>query len=371
MTPQSRSLLLATLLLTTCHGNGAPSIRHTVDASGRSVFVATLTAHLPPGLSQAALDDVLRLFVADSTETEPADLPAIAGSVTRDGDTIRFRPRFALEAGLRYRAELRAPGTRRQVRHFALPPRAPTPPPQVTHVHPSASELPENLLKFYVHFSAPMRQGEAYRWIHLLEADGSEVELPFVEFRAELWNPEGTRLTVLIDPGRIKREVQPLEEVGPVLRAGREYTLLVERDWRDAEGTSLASAYRKRFRARTADRQSPTPTSWRVTVPPGGSRQPLRVTFAEPLDSALLATRLWPVEGSGQTLAGTITVGPEERSWTFEPTLPWVRGRHELVVSPHLEDLAGNSVGRTFEVALGTADRERQESLVRVPFEVE
>ena len=32
----------------------------------------------------------------------------------------------------------------------------------VEHVYPSTDQLPENQLKFYLHFSAPMSRGEAY-----------------------------------------------------------------------------------------------------------------------------------------------------------------------------------------------------------------
>ena len=40
----------------------------------------------------------------------------------------------------------------------------------VSQVYPTANSLPENLLKFYLHFSAPMSQGKVYSYIHLLNA---------------------------------------------------------------------------------------------------------------------------------------------------------------------------------------------------------
>ena len=367
----ARRFLLGALSLTACHGNGAPSIRRTVDNSGRSVFVAGPVANLQPAgsTSQPPQEERLQLFVADSDRAR-SDLPPVAGDVTRVDDTLRFRPAFPLQLGGRYRAVLKNPSGTPVVELFTLPPPAARPPTVVVQVYPSTSVLPENLLKFYVHFSAPMRQDEAYQKVRLLRTDGSAVELPFVEFRYELWDPDGKRLTLLIDPGRIKREVKPLEDIGPALRAEHEYTLVVDPAWRDAAGSSLATTYRKKFQVTAADRSSPTPHTWQLNVPESGSSDPLTVDFGEPLDHGLLATHLWAVDSDGDVLLGAPSIGSEERSWTFTPSTPWSPGRYKLLVSPVLEDLAGNSVGRPFEVDLGTASRERQAALARVPFDV-
>ena len=66
-----------------------------------------------------------------------------------------------------------------------------------------------------------MSRGHIYDHIRLLDAQGAPVELPFLEIDEELWNAEMTRLTLFIDPGRIKRGVKPLEEIGPSLVAGQ------------------------------------------------------------------------------------------------------------------------------------------------------
>ncbi len=51
-----------------------------------------------------------------------------------------------------------------------------------------------------------MSRGDSYRHIQLRDAKGKAVELPFLELGEELWNPDMTRLTLFIDPGRVKRE---------------------------------------------------------------------------------------------------------------------------------------------------------------------
>ena len=110
----------------------------------------------------------------------------------------------------------------------------------VESVYPSAEILPENLLRFYLQFSAPMSRGEAYTHIRLLDAAGRAVADPFLELNEELWSGDGRRFTLLFDPGRIKRGLKPREEVGPVLEAGKSYTLVIDRQWPDAQGNPLA-----------------------------------------------------------------------------------------------------------------------------------
>jgi len=91
----------------------------------------------------------------------------------------------------------------------------------VQHVFPSAAALPANQLKFYVQFSAPMSRGEAWKHIRLLNHEGKPVDLPFLELDQELWDPNYQRLTILFDPGRIKRGLLPREEAGPIIEQGK------------------------------------------------------------------------------------------------------------------------------------------------------
>src|SRR5262249_20228739 len=156
--------------------------------------------------------------------------------------------RFPLEPGVRYRAVFGPadrPGER--IETIVSLPRRPTVPTTVIHVYPSASRLPENQLKFYLHFSAPMSRGEAYQHIRLLDAKGKPIDLPFLELDQELWDAEGQRFTLFFDPGRIKRGLKPREEVGPALEEGKRYTLVIDRAWSDAEGNPLKETHRKTF----------------------------------------------------------------------------------------------------------------------------
>ena len=53
-----------------------------------------------------------------------------------------------------------------------------------------------------------------------------------------------------------------------------------------------------------------------------------------------------------EPVTGAIALADEEHRWTFIPERPWGRGLHQLVIRNLIEDLAGNNVGKPFEVDL-------------------
>ncbi len=238
-------------------------------------------------------------------------------------------------------------------------------------VYPTADKLPENQLKFYLHFTAPMSRGEAYRRVRLLDADGKPVDQPFLELGEELWDPDGKRFTLLIDPGRIKRGLKPREELGPVLEQGKTYTLVIDREWEDADGEPLKEAFRKTFRAAAADEAPPDPKTWRLDAPAAGGKAPLVVTFPKPMDHALLLDMLGVVDAGGRKIAGDVAVTDGQTRWRFTPRGPWAAESYRLVVDKRLEDLAGNSIDRPFEVdETHPTTTQAKVEMVETPFEV-
>jgi hypothetical protein len=241
----------------------------------------------------------------------------------------------------------------------------------VEHVYPSKDTLPENQLKFYLHFSAPMSRGEAYRHVRLLDAHGKAIDLPFLELDEELWDGAGKRFTLFFDPGRIKRGLKPREEVGPALEEGKRYTLVIDRAWPDAEGEALKQPYRKSFRVGPPDDNPPDPTTWKLRPPAPGTRAPLVVTFPKPLDHALLHRLIWVTDSQGRKVPGTPAVADEETRWRFTPLQTWAAGTYHLVIDTRLEDLAGNTIGRPFEVdVFRPVQREVKTEAVRLRFDI-
>ena len=306
-------------------------------------------------------------------------LPPVLGAYRVEPNVIRFKPQFPFEPGVTYRAVLRADrlaggrGRRDELiaSEFRMPARHGNPSTVVSRVYPSADVLPENLLKFYLHFSAPMSRGHIYDHIHLKDEAGKEVELPFLEIDEELWDPTMTRLTLFIDPGRIKRGVRPLEEVGPALQEGRRYTLVIDRTWRDGTGNPLREPYQRTFRVGPPDRSPPDAAHWKIQPPKSKTRDPLTVTFSEPMDHALAARVIRVADASGVEVDGKAALEDQERRWTFIPSGPWLGGSFTLVVQTTIEDLAGNNIGKPFEVDLFEGVQRRlTNSTVKLPFEV-
>jgi len=298
----------------------------------------------------ASFAGVLAVFTG--AEVPGRGTPAIAGSYALDAEGLHFRPLFPFVSGLRYSARLDLGPGAPLVRNFDVAP--PTGEgPRVTAVFPSGDTLPENTLRVYVHFSRPMQPRDAERHVRLEQADGSVVPLAFVEVLHGLWDPRRTRLTLLFHPGRIKRGVAPGERLGPPLRTGDTYQLVVDAAMRDASGLSLGSEFVWRIHATAPDRESPRAEGLRLTAP-GDGGAPLVVELPEPLDEALLHRLVWVEDALGRAVAGTAAVSDGETRWSFRPERDWSPGRYGLRVHPALEDRAGNRFDRVFDRESGT-----------------
>jgi pimeloyl-ACP methyl ester carboxylesterase len=283
----------------------------------------------------------------------PSELPPVLGATSREEGALVFKPRFSLQAGMRYRAVYRE--SRRTAPHveiFTIPKDVTRPPARVERIDPTADQVPENLLKLYLNFSAPMSRGEAYRFVRLMDESGRKVELPFLEIEQELWDREARRLTLLFDPGRVKRDLVPHNEVGSPLRAGASYTLVVDRGFPDAHGNPLEVETRKAFRVGPPDHDPPRIDDWRLDPPKAGGREPLVVAFPDPLDRALLERVIEIVGPSGEPVQGGASIDSRETRWSFTPSAPWKTGEYSLRALSILEDLAGNSLGQKFEVGV-------------------
>lgn len=293
---------------------------------------------------------------------DSASVPML-GTYSITTDRIRFTPRFRPSPGNTFVARFNAepfarisgaavPGGARAT--WELVPQAQsTGTTTVSAVYPTSDSVPVNLLKLYIQFSAPMSVGQSMEHVRVLDDSGRAVQDAFLipGGGEELWDPQKTRLTLLFDPGRIKRDLRPNEERGLPLQSGRRYTLVIDSAWKDAQGVPLAHPAKKTLRVGAADRTSPRTSTWRVTNPAAGSKQPVVLSFPEPLDHALLRRLLIVRTSDGNEVGGTIEIAAGERQWQFTPNAPWPAAAHYVEVDTDLEDLAGNSIKKLFDVA--------------------
>jgi hypothetical protein len=310
--------------------------------------------------------------------------PAVSGRYAAADGRIRFVPHFPPVAGQTYRVHADLPALHRLAgldadaagaavidttitiaRTIAV---AST---RVEAIYPGVDRVPVNLLRVYIRFSAPMSVGEAKERVRLLDANGDVVEDAFLVVPQELWDPDRTRLTVLFDPGRIKRDLRPNEQLGLPLREGDAYTLVVDGAWRDGAGNPLVSGHDKRFTVGPADRTLPRVESWRVTEPAANTRAPVVVDFPEPFDRGLLERVVRVARAEGAEIPGVVTVADGEMRWTFTPDTPWAAGSYVLRVGTELEDLAGNNLRHVFDVdRRGEDQKAAVGETVTIPFVV-
>lgn len=310
--------------------------------------------------------DSLQVFVGEYVEWPGKEKSAIIGSVTEEGQTLIFQPFFSFRPGLTYTAFLG-----HNVAHtFRIPRMGEIP--ELTDLFPSAEQVPANLLKIYLHFSVPMGEGHAYERLVLTNAAGDTIHQPFVPLQPELWSEDRRRLTLWLDPGRVKRGLLSHEAHGVVLEEGGNYTLTVLPDWKDVNGNQLGEAYVKKIRVGAADYEQPQADRWSLEAPRAGSVEPLVIRFGEAMDHALAQRLIRVLNDAEQPIAGKVRLTAGESEWHFTPDHPWPAGNYAIVIDTDLEDLAGNNLNRPFDRDLEKEDRQQmmEQDFIRLELEI-
>lgn len=122
------------------------------------------------------IENTLRVYVSKpgvELKEYAKRLPVVVKEGRRNNVSY-FTPRFPPQPGTTYRVFFD-----KQTAEFTIP--VPnTPPTVIEQVYPTSGVLPENTLRMYVHFSAPVKKGDIYKHIKLVRDDGVEVASPFL-----------------------------------------------------------------------------------------------------------------------------------------------------------------------------------------------
>ena len=343
------------------HPNGAPSVVEVAGlpasdlASLEDVQDSAIWQDNASSQGNAAWQAILTVAVAPGQ-------PAVIGRYTVVDGSLRFTPQFPLDPGRTYAVRFdpsklpasskRTDPWRAQVvtTDVAMPSGAAPMAAHVRRVSPTGDEWPANLLRVYIEFSNPMSTRGGAEHLHILDEHGKEVMEPFLPLDYPFWNSDRTRFTAFMDPGRVKSGLVPRNEMGPALEPGKRYTLVVDAAWHDTYGQPLKEAFRREFRAVAPDLTPIDMAKWKVTLPRSGTTESVTVEFGESLDRQLMLRALAIRAPSGQIVPGDAHAEKDERGWSFDPEDPWPAGRYDLVALSILEDLAGNQIGRPFEV---------------------
>jgi hypothetical protein len=175
--------------------------------------VAVLASSTRPG---DLLKSIFRVSVGQAGSSEGDSLPDVSGRYLLCEDEVRFIPTFPFDSDVKYRATFDARPLgfllteEPLMLEFLIPSDQKAPAlTEVTHIFPSWDLLPENLLRFYVCFSNSMQRGRALDEISLFDSEGHPVTDALYRPPVELWDRTMRHLTVLLDPGRLKRWVGP------------------------------------------------------------------------------------------------------------------------------------------------------------------
>ena len=290
-------------------------------------------------------EEVFRIYVGVKEPKEIGDRSAILGAYEIIPGQIVFKPWVPFSEQLPYLAVFRDS----VVYPFQFASPANRPRTKLLAIYPSSDAVPANLLKIYLRFSGPMREGEVYDRVRIYDQDDELVKNPLVPLRPELWDSSGQVVTLWLDPGRVKRALLARETHGPVLEEGRSYLLTVDSLWKDAHGQLLEVGFSKQFSVVTDDRIKPEVNTWHLTVPKSGTMDPLIITFGEAMDQATSqhAFSVWNLKK--EKLAGITGLDENEKSLEFRPDKNWLSGTYRLRIYAKLEDLAGNNLNRVFD----------------------
>jgi hypothetical protein len=291
-------------------------------------------------VAEDSVKNILTVHLKLGTQT-----PSMLGELTFLENEVRFQPLIPLSRLSTYEIRLK----NNPIGDVTIPGVDKSEAPVLVSTFPTQDTLPQNLLKFYFQFSKPMREGHSLQHIYLLRDEGDTARNVFLQLQPELWNQEGTMLTLWLDPGRIKRDLQPNKTMGEPLQKNARYKLVVGNTWADIHGAFLKEDYTRTFYVIEKDSVSPDPDRWIIHIPHHGTREQLQINFFENLYYMLVNEAIGINDSEGKSIKGTTKTDYEESFFTFTPDEPWEQGNHTISVESLLEDLAGNNINRLFD----------------------
>jgi hypothetical protein len=313
---------------------------------------------------------LLRVLVDEAGEWPAGEPPAVLGRYAVTDSALIFTPQFPFDPGRAYRvvfdpSHLPRPRKAPPITAVVRLPAVIAEPARVVAVHPSAGVVPENLLRVYIEFSAPMGNGVGVDFVKLVDLSGQDGAAERVEpgaflpVEANFWSPDHTRYTLFFDPGRVKDDILPNRASGRPLRAGRKYAIDVSAAWTDAHGQPLEAGHRHTFTVGPAVDKPIAIADWKLELPAAETRNPLTVRFPRPLDHGILVRALSVETADQRRIDGIVALDTHDVGWTFIPATAWTAGTYNLVAQGFLEDPQGNQIGRAFETSTDLPDSPR------------
>lgn len=297
---------------------------------------------IPTQLKEILGYEYLAVFVKNEKDEYVSN--AIQGQYTRKGNYLIFKPHFPYETGMTYIVRTINANSTYSYQPFQVGKKKRHEEAKVVSIYPSASRLPENLLRFYIYFNTPMKKGKALQHIDLIDEEGNIDNHAFMKFKQELWSTDGKRLTLLFDPGRIKRGVSTNIEKGSALLEGKRYKLRISGTWQDVYGQKLSINRTKELEIANAYRHHIKVNDWVIIKPKPNSYDTLIVNFERIIDHALLQSMIKIVDTENNVISGYWKILENEQSIEFIPQKKWKAVNYRIIIDSRLEDVAGNNL---------------------------
>ena len=310
--------------------------------------------------------DILSVFVANETNEYTTTLP-IQGNFSMVENKLVFKPYFPFEHGLTYVIRLKKANSEAfSYVPFQIGEKEKVDQAKLLSIFPTTDLLPENLLRFYFYFQTPMKQEEALKHIKLIDEEGNVDDHAFMKFKEELWSNDGKRLTLLFDPGRIKRGVSTNMKQGPSLEDGQRYHLNISGEWQDVYGQSLVQNTRKAIRVVEAYRKKMNLNEWVVSEPKSGGLDKLTIEFDRIIDHALIQSMMQVRDDSDNRVEGHWKIQNSEQQVQFVPQNRWQKGSYKIMFDTHLEDVSGNNLQNLLDHNILDLDRNELSQFITI-----
>ena len=225
-------------------------------------------------------------------------------------------------------------------------------------IYPFSKILPANILRFYIHFSRPAEAHFDRKQLWLLNDKEQVIHEPFLVLSQELWSLDGLRLTILMEPGRIKRGLGTGPAHDPAFVVGQTYSLVV---------TVLGHSKRHVFHVSDPVLKELDESCWRLISPVAGSFDPVILYFERVMDAALLENEIGVLLHTGEVIQAQVLLAQGGTAAQIIPTRPWRAEEHFLVASERLEDVCGNRLGEALDHDLMDRSRPRAAAIKFIP----
>jgi hypothetical protein len=215
-------------------------------------------------------------------------------------------------------------------------------------VFPQSEVVPANILRWHFVFNRPVAVDRWIESVRLVDDQGDPVEHAFLDLPEGLWNTEGTVLTIMMHPGRIKSGVGVVGE-GLTLGIGRTCSIVVNLAGFALEEDHLTREHVHSFTAATEVGSALSAEDWIVRLPQAGTFAPLEVEFGRLMDIMSVQASLRVVDEGGVPISADIAMQNDDKWVLIKPLQPWPAGKIAILPMHDLEDVTGQRLGDAFE----------------------